>query len=118
MNRYEMLQRQGKKTLASEMKHWISIQAKTSVPDGEGGHTDTWATSASCWAAVSPIQARQQFEYKSVNVDASHLIKVRGNVTIAEANQILFGSRIFEVLTVEDIQERGIVKVVTCKERR
>jgi len=51
-------------------------------------------------------------------VEATHIIKVRGELAIAEKYRILFGTRVFEVLTVEDIQERGIVKWATCKEDR
>jgi head-tail adaptor len=70
-------------------------------------------------AAISPIQARQQFENKSVGVDATHLIKIRGLESIDEKNdRFLFGTRVFEILAVEDIQERGVVKVITCKEVR
>ena len=113
-----MIERQGKKTLSSEAKHRVVIQTKSSVSDGEGGFTETYTGTATTWAAISPIRANQQMEYRSIGVDATHLIKLRGNVSINEADRVVFGSRVFEVLTVENIQERGILKVITCKERR
>jgi SPP1 family predicted phage head-tail adaptor len=112
-----MLERQGKKTNASEMRHYIDIQAQTSTTDEEGGFTESWSDAyTNICAAIYPIKAQQLFEYKSIKVDATHIIKIRGAETIENGNRIVFGTRYFEVLTVENIQERGIEKVVTCKE--
>ena len=113
-----MLSRQGKKTLASEANHLVWIQTSVRVADGEGGQTKAWTDTLQTWASVSPIQARQRFEYESVNVHATHLLRIRGAVTVTEKNRVRFGSRYFEILTVENIRERSIVQVLTCKEIR
>jgi|WetSurMetagenome_2_1015567.scaffolds.fasta_scaffold207254_3 SPP1 family predicted phage head-tail adaptor len=113
-----MYERQIRKTSATVMRHYVEIQAVTRTNDGEGGVTVSWSTSATVAASVDPIKAIQQFNYKSVNVDATHLIKIRGEITINEKNRILWGSRIFEILTIEDINENGILKVITTKEAR
>ena len=119
MSEVRYYNREGKKTLATELRHFIYIQTLARTADGEGGFTQEWTTGDMVPAAVSPIQARQQFENKSVGVDATHLIKIRGLIDVDEKNnRFLYGSRTFEILTIEDIQERGIVKVVTCKELR
>jgi len=110
--------RQSAKTLATECRHRVTIHANTPVSDGQGGFAEAWSTLGPVWAAVNPIFAIQQHQYKSTGVDATHLIKIRGAVAIAEKNRIVWGARVFEVLTVEDLQERGIIKVCTCKERR
>jgi SPP1 family predicted phage head-tail adaptor len=116
------MERQGKKTGATERRHYITIQSKTSTADGEGGFVETWSDGESVFAAIYPIKAQQQFSFKSVNVDATHYIKVEGETVVEEGNRIKYDSgsavRYFEVLTVEDIQERGIEKWITCKETR
>jgi SPP1 family predicted phage head-tail adaptor len=112
------MEREGKKSLSTELRHYVTILTETSTADGEGGFTVAWAESDPVAAQVSPIQARQVFQYRSINVEATHLIKVRGETVVGETNKIKFGAREFEVLTCEDIQERGIVKVITCKEVR
>lgn len=116
------MDRQGKKTDATEMRHYITIQTKANVADGEGGFTETWTDGDTIAAAIYPVRAQQQFDFRSVNVDASHFIKVRGEAEMLESNRIKFESigvaRYFEILTIEDIQERGIVKWLTCKEMR
>jgi SPP1 family predicted phage head-tail adaptor len=116
------MDRQGKKSNATEMRHYIVIQSNTSTTDEEGGFTENWSDGETVAAAIYPISAQQQFNFKSVNVDATHYIKIRGEITIAEADRIKFENegltRYFEILTIENIQERDIEKFITCKETR
>lgn len=112
------LKRLDKKTLATECRHNIYVQTLTQTKDNEGGFTDSWADSASFyWAAILPLKAVQKFNYKSVNEEVTHMIKVRGEVSITSKQRIRFGSRYFEIKTVENVQERDIVQWVLCKER-
>lgn len=110
--------RRPKKTFASNAKHKVTFQVATEVDDGEGGFTKSWTSGATVWAEVNPISAVQQLEYRSVGVDATHEIVVRNKLSITEDYRIMFGTREFEILTIENIQERGIVTIITCKERR
>lgn len=101
-----------------EYRHRISIQGNALVADGEGGFTEGWADLSTVWAKITAVQARQQYQFNSVGVEATHRFEVRGSVVVNEKNQIKFGTRTFEIKTIEDIQERGIVKVITCREVR
>ena len=109
--------RKGKKSLATEARHRISFQTFTTVGDGEGGFTNTWSTAQTVWAAIYPIKASQMFEYNTVNEEITHIIKLRGYIVINSTMRILFGTRIFEILTTENLQERDFVQVLACKER-
>lgn len=114
-----MINRQSKKTLASRQHHYITIQTKTKVSDGEGGFDVTWTDGDEVPAAIFPIRADQKFEYDSINVHATHRIEIRGLITVSEdTNRFRFGSRYFEILTSENLQERNVVNVITCKEIR
>lgn len=109
--------RKGKKSLATEARHRISFQTFAAVADGEGGFTNSWTTSQTVWAAIYPIKASQLFEYNTVNEEITHIIKLRGYINTNATQRVLFGTRIFEILTLENIQERDFVQVLACKER-
>lgn len=106
-----------KPTLASECKHYVAIQRATVTSDGEGGTTQTWATTFA-WAAIYPMRANKRFELAGMDVQASHHFKFYGYININEKDQILFDGRIFEILTVENIQESDFCLWVTCNEMR
>jgi len=115
------MQRQKPRTQASQAQHYVWIQAETRSDDGEGGFSSTWTNvgDKQISAAILPLKAMQRYEYKTKNVDATHFVKIRGRVTVSEnTNRFLFGTRIFEILTVEDLQERGFVKWCLCLEKR
>ena len=96
----------------------ITIQATTETPDGRGGFTEAWSDIGTCWADIRPLFAKQIFEYRSLNVHATHQIKVRASVDVDEDNRILYGTRIFEILTIENEAEAEVVKWLVCKEVR
>lgn len=77
-----MISREPKKSYTSNMKYRITFQANFSTTDGEGGFDNSWVDIQTVWAEVSPIYASQRFEYKSVNVDATHRIKIRGGFIV------------------------------------
>lgn len=112
------MDRRTKKTIATELRHRIWIQSKRDTPDGQGGFSEAWINRSNIWAAIYPIKAAQIFDARSIDAETTHLIKIRGLETrIDDTNRILFGTRIFEIIFIENLQERNFVKVVQCKEK-
>jgi SPP1 family predicted phage head-tail adaptor len=112
------VQRQGHKSLATDLRHYVTILSKVNTTDEEGGFTENWSDGTTVSASVDPVTARQQFDYKSIGVTADIWIKIRGEIVVTENNAFRFNGRIFEILTIENIQENGILKFITCKEVR
>jgi hypothetical protein len=77
MNKMQM-NRIGDKSLSTERRHWITFRQKTLTQDSEGGFIESWTDFLSCFAAVYPYRADQIFNFRSVNVEATHLIKTGG----------------------------------------
>lgn len=112
------MNRRSKKSIATELRHRILIQSKRDTPDGQGGFAEAWTNRANIWAAIYPIKAAQLFDSRSIDSETTHIIKIRGLETrIDDTNRILFGTRIFEILFIENLQERDFVKVIQCKEK-
>ena len=104
------------KCLASDTRHRITFQNCAPSSDGEGGFIDGWIDVLTVWGSVNPVKASQEMEYKSISTETTYLIKVRGNVDCNDTQQIKFNNRYFEILTIENIQERQIEKQIFCKE--
>lgn len=114
-----MIPRKGRKSLATELRHYVTVQYLSKLSDGEGGYDESWHNRPNIAAAIYPIKAEQVAEYRSINVEASHIIKIRGKIELTEVDRIYWNvkNKIFEILTIENIQEQDWVKVITCKER-
>lgn len=76
------MRRQGRKYQSTNARHLITIQYHTQVSDGEGGYIQTWVDRPDIWAEICPMSASQKFEYSSINVDATHIINILGNLTL------------------------------------
>jgi SPP1 family predicted phage head-tail adaptor len=112
------MERQGKKSLATEARHQVWIMRKIVQSDGEGGQIEIWVKNKQAFCAINPIKAWQRFRDKTVGVDTTHIFRFRGGIDIQEADTIDFNGRNFEILTVENIQERNFELIVTCQEKR
>ena len=114
-----MMDRKGRKSLATELRHYITVQYLSKLSDDEGGYTESWHNKPNIAAAIYPIKAEQVAEYRSINVEATHIIKIRGKIDLTEVDRIYWNvkDKIFEILTIENIQEQDWLKVITCKER-
>jgi len=110
-----------RKSLASRSRHYVDFQSKTETPDGEGGFTEVWAdisgaTQIPC--EILPIRAERIAEMRSLNIEATHYLRVRSNIPVEEIGRAVFGSRYFYIKTLEDIQTRGIEQFMIAEERR
>lgn len=72
------MNRIGKKTLSTECRHPVTFQQNHPVPDGGSGYNDAWVNFLPAWAAIYPYRAEQVFNFRSINVEATHLVKTRG----------------------------------------
>lgn len=115
-----LLSRRPKKSLASQCRHYCNIEERVYTTDSQGGGKDVWSTvSSDVPMSITPLNAKRMEEYRTFNVNASHEIKNRGEITLVEANnRITYNSRVFEIKTIEDVQERGIEQICICLERR
>lgn len=117
-----MLQRvDTKKQAASRYRHFVSLQYRASIPDDQGGFTYTWATitgGENVPVEILPMSAQRRAEYRSYNVIATHHIRYRYGLPIDEIGRVLYGSRVFNIHTVEDIQTRSVEYLLVAEEVR
>ena len=75
------MKREGDKSQATNSRNLVTIRYRSMVPDGQGGFVESWYERQNVWAEICPMTSRQIFEYSSVNVDATHRIKIAGNLS-------------------------------------
>jgi len=103
---------------AGQLRHRVEVQALTRTGDGQGGATESWATVATVWGAVTPLAGREAFNMHQVEPTATHQIVMRyqSNPVVTAQHQIKFGTRTFRILSVLNTEERKREIVLTCEE--
>ena len=96
----------------------VVIQANTGTADATGEVSPVWTTIASAWASIKPVSGKE-FLYAGGAVATGQVkIAMRYNPTLAltPRHRILYGTRIFEINHVADIDEAHIEWQLICTE--
>lgn len=102
---------------AGKLRHRIIIQDKgTPTRDTFGQEVISWETHATLWAQVSPITGRETVEGSAQLADITHQIRIRSFAGVAPSMRVLWGSRIFDIQQVRDLDERGVESVLLAQE--
>ena len=90
-----------------ELRHRLVIEQPETTPDGAGGNTETWITLAEVWGAVEPLSGSERVEAGRIAGRHMHDITIRYRGDVARNMRIRQQSRIFHILTLEDLGGRG-----------
>ncbi len=103
---------------AGKLRHRLAIQSETRTPNTFGEQPITsWSTDGTVWGRVEPLSGKELLQAKEIHPEVTHRITVRGGTAITAANQILYDSREFAILSVLDLEERDIELRILCKEQ-
>lgn len=86
----------------------IVIRAPGLVTDAYGGQVNTWATVATVWAWIRPLNSFERSKQNQLQSDASHKIVIRYNSTFKDtkefgANSITFDSRVYSIVGIKNL---------------
>lgn len=102
---------------AGELRHRVSIQSRLMTRGTQGGSVYTWATLATVWASVSPMSANEFENGNALQSQITHKVVVRSFRTINATFRFLFGARALNVVSVRDLDNRGIMQEISCIEK-
>ncbi len=95
----------------------LEIQSSTDTRDGlTGAMAKTWATVTTVWAQIEPLSGNETWRARQAQSDATHRITIRWYSGLTPAYRFLYGSRIFNIESVMNTDERGSQMVCTCTE--
>ena len=101
---------------AGDLNRRITLQVRGSTRDSYGQQATTWTDWATCWARIEPMDGREVVAAKSVNAETSHLVTIRYRAGVTAAMRVIFGARIFNVLSVIEPEMARVSLVLACSE--
>ncbi len=105
---------------AGRLRHRITIQQNAPTRNGKGEEVDSWSTfggGARC-AAVIPLAGREAFNAQQRHAAAELRIELRYLAGITTKMRVSYDGRLFDILDVADIEERGRETQLLVKERK
>lgn len=99
-----------------KLRQRIAIQMSTSSPDVAGGFTNVWINFAILWASIEPVSGKELYEAQQVQNEVSHKIRIRYFSGLTTSMRISFESRIFEIKSIINWEERDRELLLMCSE--
>ena len=100
--------------------HTITVQRNAAVADGKGGTPDDWTDKhIGIKARIQPTSASERAQWGGTPTMITHRIYVSDTtLEILEKDRILYGTRVFDVEGVRDIDEWGRFLTIEAREIR
>lgn len=92
---------------AGSLRHRITIEQSTQTPNDLGERIETWATLSQRWASVEPLSGRELETARIHHATVSHRITIRYYSSLQPTHRIKWGSRIFSIDAILNIDERN-----------
>lgn len=86
---------------AGEMRHRLSIQEQTFVPDAAGQPEEAWALHAEVWGAVEPLLGNEFVASLQRQDRLPTRFRMRFLEGVVPRMRIVFDGRLFDILTVQ-----------------
>lgn len=108
---------------AGKLRQRVTVQQITlGTPDLHGQHAETWAayptsTSGKIWARVEPLRGNELIEAQQQAAEVTHRVTIRYLGGLTTDMRLLYGTRELQILSALNIDERGHMTQLLCKER-
>jgi SPP1 family predicted phage head-tail adaptor len=99
-----------------KLRHRITIEQVIETQDADGSMIETWTTFAMAQASIEPISGREYFAAQSTQADVTHRIRLRYLSGVTPKMRVNYNSRIFDILSVININERNRELQLMCRE--
>ena len=101
---------------AGNLRMRIDLQSAVETRDSIGGVVRTWSTIATVWGEIRPMNSRETVANSQVVERITHFIKIRQYANLRTTWRVKYGSRIFNITGIRNIDERGKVQVLDAIE--
>jgi SPP1 family predicted phage head-tail adaptor len=101
---------------AGKLRHRLQVQSYVEVQSASGEQAKKWETVATVWGSVEPLNGRELFAAQQVQAEVTHTIRLR-HVSLDPAQRILFGTRIFNLSSIMNKEERRVELSIMAMEQ-
>lgn len=94
----------------------IIIERNTPTYNAYNEPIASWATNQTLWAGIVTSGGGEFYAAQKVNAQTTAVFKIRYNTSILVTDRIKYGTRIFHILSINDVDARHEEMFVSAKE--
>jgi len=96
--------------------HMVVLQRRGSAQDEVGQTREVWSELRREWASIEPISGREFFAASGERAEVTHRLRVAYGSGVMARDRALSGSRIFDIRSVINVEERNRELELMCTE--
>lgn len=93
----------------------ITIQSCRSITDSEGYQKEVWQDINRVWAYIKNLHGNEFFKAQAVNSKATCKMNIRYMQGLDTKMRISYGGKFYNILYIDDIEERHIEIELLCE---
>ena len=101
---------------SGNLRHRLQFQEPTQERNSVGEVIESYSTYMTVWGSLMAAKGTETLEANTPQGTQSYTIKIRYNSDVSLTDQIVFGSRIFEINSIDNYAERNVFLMLQCSE--
>lgn len=102
---------------AGMLRHSLTVEALTVTRQTGGTGTHTWTPAAVPWrASIRQLRAQERVEAQQIQGEATHEVKGRYYRGLTSQHRLIFGDRVFNIVSVDNVEEANVNHALRCME--
>jgi len=102
---------------AGDLRHRITLEYPKRTPDSYSSEDIVWTTSATVWAAVWPVSAREVIDNMKSEMEVTHRFRIRYRSNVTGEMRIKFKLKYYNIVEVINKDERNIYLDILATDR-
>jgi len=94
----------------------LTIQQRSTSQDDYGQQLTSWTDFATVWGEVVPSSGRENISAEALQSSETHIVTIRYRSGVTPKMRIMYGSRILDIQSVLDENERHRTMNLSCVE--
>jgi len=107
----------GGQVKAGRLRHKVTFHQYFETQDTTGHAIKTYTPLATRSVSIEPLSGRELEVARQVNAEITHKVEMRYLANLSPRLRFLFGSRVFEILSILNIEEKKKQLTLLCVER-
>lgn len=103
-------------SVLGKMRHRVALQSATNTTDAGGGLAQVWETITHIYASIEPKNGSESYRQGQIQDKTTHEITMRYRANISTKYRIKYGTRLFNINHIKNIDERDRFLLLTCEE--
>ncbi len=102
---------------AGRLRHRVTIQSPVNAQDQYGAKTPyAWVDLDTVWASVEPLRGREYIDAEGEGAEVTTKIVIRYQDNVGPECRVIWDTRVFDVISAINVEERDRQIELMCRE--